>query len=59
MWSTGLLMAVLGVILVATSLISSGYVAYKPGSATPAEDRVDVTSGATVYPRRATSCSSP
>jgi PDZ domain-containing protein len=25
-------------------------VAYKPGSATPAEDRVDVKSGATVYP---------
>jgi PDZ domain-containing protein len=50
MWSAGLLMAVLGAILVATSLISSGYVAYKPGSATPAEDRVDVTSGATVYP---------
>ena len=31
------------------SLISSGYVAYKPGSATPAEDRVAVK-GATVYP---------
>jgi PDZ domain-containing protein len=49
-WSAGLLMTLLGAILVATSLISSGYVAYKPGSATPAEDRVDVTSGATVYP---------
>ena len=30
-------------------LISSGYVAYKPGSATPAEKRVEVK-GATTYP---------
>jgi Lon-like protease len=50
MWSVGLLMALLGALLVAASLVSSGYVAYKPGSATPAEDRVEVTSGATVYP---------
>ena len=46
----GLLLSLLGALLVAASLISSGYVAYKPGSATPAEDRVEVTSGATVYP---------
>ncbi|MEO8693846.1 MAG: S16 family serine protease [Acidimicrobiales bacterium] len=49
-WFAGFLLALLGVVLLATSLISSGYVAYKPGSATPAEDRVEVTSGATVYP---------
>ena len=49
-WTTGLTLALLGAFIVATSLISSGYVAYKPGGATPAEDRVDVTSGATVYP---------
>ena len=49
-WSTGLLLSALGALLFATSLISSGYVAYKPGSATPAEDRVDVTAGAAVYP---------
>ena len=49
-WSVGLLMALLGALIVAASLISSGYVAYKPGSATPAEDRVEVTDGATVYP---------
>ena len=49
-WSAGLLMALLGALIVAASLISSGYVAYKPGSATPAEDRVEVTDGSTVYP---------
>jgi PDZ domain-containing protein len=49
-WSAGLLMALLGSYIVAMSLISSGFVAYKPGSATPAEDRVEVTKGATVYP---------
>ncbi|MEO5842584.1 MAG: hypothetical protein ABIQ73_05685, partial [Acidimicrobiales bacterium] len=49
-WSTGLLLSALGALLVATSLISSGYVAYKPGSATPAEDRVEVTGGTAVYP---------
>ncbi|MEO5842545.1 MAG: S16 family serine protease [Acidimicrobiales bacterium] len=49
-WSAGLLISLLGALLLATSLISSGWVAYKPGSATPTEDRVEVTSGATVYP---------
>lgn len=49
-WSAGLLLALLGALIVGASLISSGYVAYKPGSATPAEDRVEVISGANVYP---------
>jgi PDZ domain-containing protein len=44
----GLLLALLGGLIVAASLISSGYVAYKPGSASPAEDRVEVN-GATAY----------
>ncbi len=48
-WATGLTLSVLGALVVAASLVSSGYVAYKPGSATPAEDRVDVN-GATAYP---------
>jgi PDZ domain-containing protein len=49
-WSTGLFLSLLGALLVAASLVSSGYVAYKPGSATPADDRVEVTGGATAYP---------
>jgi PDZ domain-containing protein len=48
-WSVGLVLSLLGAFIVATSLISSGYVAYKPGSASPAQDRVEVTD-ATVYP---------
>ena len=46
----GLALSVLGALVAGSSLIMSGKVAYKPGSATPAEDRVDVKSGATVYP---------
>ncbi|HUP76486.1 MAG TPA: PDZ domain-containing protein [Acidimicrobiales bacterium] len=49
-WSTGLVLSVLGALLLAASLVSSGYVAYKPGSATPADDRVEVIGGATAYP---------
>jgi PDZ domain-containing protein len=48
-WFVGLSLFLLGALLAATSLISSGYVAYKPGSATPAGDRVAVK-GTTVYP---------
>ena len=48
-WFLGLSLFLLGALLAATSLISSGYVAYKPGSATPAGARVAVK-GATVYP---------
>jgi PDZ domain-containing protein len=42
MWSTGAVVALIGAMLFATSLISSGWVAYKPGSASPAEDRIEV-----------------
>ena len=48
-WTTGLSLSLLGAFIAATSLISSGFVAYKPGSATPAEERV-VVNGATAYP---------
>ena len=48
-WGTGVSLAVLVALVVAASLVSSGYVAYKPGSATAAEDRVDID-GATAYP---------
>lgn len=48
-WFTGLSLLLVGALLAATLLISSGYVAYKPGSATPAEKRVEVK-GATTYP---------
>jgi PDZ domain-containing protein len=40
-WAVGAFVALLGVLLFAASLVSSGYVAYKPGNASPAEDRIE------------------
>jgi PDZ domain-containing protein len=46
----GASIALVGALIFATSLISSGYVAYKPGSASPAEDRVEVHGADTFTP---------
>jgi PDZ domain-containing protein len=49
-WAVGAGVALLGALIFASSLISSGYVAYKPGSASPAEDRIEVHGADTFTP---------
>src|SRR5262245_1621042 len=49
-WGAGTGAVLLGVLVFATSLISSGFVAYKPGSASPAEDRIAVHGADTYKP---------